>query len=64
MSKKISISIEKDRCFYHVLGDKRKYFDLYSLQARHPELSDYCEKNKFELNRELLKQKELLNTEN
>lgn len=64
MCKKISVSIEEDRCFYHVLGDKRKYFDLYSLQARHPELSSYCKKNKLELQRDLLKQKELLKTAN
>lgn len=57
---KISISISQDRCFYHVFGDNKKYYDLYSLQTKHPELTKYCVENKLQLQRKLLKLKELL----
>lgn len=60
MSNKISVSVGNDRCFFHVLGDNYKFYDLYSLQMRHPELDDYCKLHKLELQRELLKQNELL----
>ena len=58
MRKKITVSVAEDRCFFHVFGDSYKYFDLQYLQINHPDLRDYCEKNKLELQREFLKQKE------
>ena len=60
MRKKITVSVAEDRCFFHVFGDSYKYFDLQYLQINHPDLRDYCEKNKLELQREFLKQKELM----
>ena len=49
MRKKITVSVAEDRCFFHVFGDSYKYFDLQYLQINHPDLRDYCEKNKLEL---------------
>lgn len=63
MRKKITVSVAEDRCFFHVFGDSYKYFDLQYLQINHPDLRDYCEKNKLELQREFLKQKELMETQ-
>lgn len=60
MRKKITVSVAEDRCFFHVFGDSYKYFDLQYLQINHPDLRGYCEKNKLELQREFLKQKELM----
>jgi len=60
MRKKITVSVAEDRCFFHVFGDSYKYFDLQYLQINHPDLRDYCEKNKLELQREFFKQKELM----
>lgn len=63
MRKKITVSVAEDRCFFHVFGDSYKYFDLQYLQINHPDLRDYCEKNKLELQRDFLKQKELMETQ-
>lgn len=60
MNDKISVSVENERCFFHVLGDNHKFYDLYSLQMKHSELNDYCKLHKLELQSELLKQNELL----
>lgn len=59
-NKKICISVAEDRCFFHVFGDKHKYFDLYSLQVAHPELNDYCKEKGLELERDLLRKNELI----
>ena len=50
----------KDRFIISGFGDNKKYYDLYSLQTKHPELTKYCVENKLQLQRKLLKLKELL----
>ena len=56
----ILIDAKKDKCFYHVLGDETEFYDLYSLVSSHPEQSAFVELNRHELERGLLKQKEIM----
>lgn len=56
----ILINTDKDECFYHVLGDIKKYYDLESMKAAHPELCNLIQLNQRELERELHHRKELL----
>lgn len=58
--EQIKVSVAEDRCFFHVLGDERRYFDLDNLEKHHPELKEYCQQNHAKLESELLKQKELM----
>jgi len=60
---KIKTDTAEDRCFYHVLGDNIEYGDLESVILAHPELEENIELHRFELERELLQQKELLGIE-
>ena len=57
---KIKIDTAEDRCFYHILGDYVEYCDLDSIIIAHPELEEIVKLHRFELERELLQQKELL----
>ena len=61
--KKITIIVADSRSFYHVLGDNKRYYDLYSLSYAHPELKDYCFNPRYELENELQKQNELIGNE-
>lgn len=59
-AKLIHVTVEKERCFFHVLGDKRQFYDLESLTKEHPELKEYCDLHHIELQIEMNRQKELL----
>lgn len=61
LSRKIKVSIGDDRCFFHIYGDQVKYFDLDSLAIKHPDMKEYIELNRFELERSLQKQREQMN---
>ena len=39
-NKKITIAVADNQSFFHVLGDNKRYYDLYSLSHSHPELKD------------------------
>lgn len=56
----ILINTDEDECFFHVLGDTTKYFDLESMTTAHPELSTLVQLNYRELERELFRQRGLL----
>lgn len=56
----IKVDAAENRCFYHVLGDSVEYGDLESVATAHPELEEIIKVHRFELERELLQQKELL----
>jgi len=59
-SKKIHVSVADGTCFFHVLGDSVRYYDLDSLLLKHPELAEYVTENKFPLMEKLMKQRELM----
>lgn len=59
-NKKIVLAVAENQCFLHVLGDNIRYYDITSLNRAHPELSSYIAINKYELEREMLKQNEVL----
>ena len=59
-AKLVHLTVENQRCFFHVLGDKRQYYDLTSLSQEHPELKEYCDLYHIELEMEMNRQKELL----
>lgn len=58
--KMVHLAVADNRCFFHVLGDRRQYYDLESVTRAHPELEEYCCENHIELEMEMLRQKELL----
>ena len=59
----IKIETAENSCFYHVLGDCVEYGDLASIAAAHPDLEKVIDVHRFELERALLQQKELLGIE-
>lgn len=59
-AKLIHIAVEDERCFFHVLGDKRQYYDLESLTHEHPDLKEYCDLYNIDLEMEMHRQRELL----
>lgn len=62
-NKKITIAVADNQSFFHVLGDNKRYYDLYSLSHSHPELKDYCLNHRYELESDLQKQNELIGNE-
>ena len=46
-----------------MLGENKRYYDLYSLLHSHPELKDYCLNHRYELESDLQKQNELIGDE-
>lgn len=62
-NKKITIAVTDNQSFFHVLGDNKRYYDLYSLFHAHPELKDYCLNHRYELESALQKQNELIGNE-
>lgn len=62
-NKKITIAVADNQSFFHVLGDNKRYYDLYSLSNSHPELKDYCLNHRYELESDLQKQNELIGNE-
>lgn len=62
-NKKITIAVADNQSFFHVLGDNKRYYDLYSLSLSHPELKDYCLNHRYELESDLQKQNELIGNE-
>ena len=59
--KDIIVGTKERRVFFHVNRDKREYYDLESIIISHPELTDYIEKNRIELNMELFRHQEDFN---
>ena len=59
---KITISHDDVDCYFHLLGENRKYLDLESLALEHPEVSDYIEQHRYELQRGLYQLRELIET--
>lgn len=49
-----------DEFFYHLLGDSTRYYDLESLSRIHPELSDYIQNHRYELESRLFQNREEL----
>lgn len=62
-NNKITIVVADNQSFFHVLGDNKRYYDLYSLSRSHPELKDYCLNHRYELESDLQKQNELIGNE-
>lgn len=62
INEKITVSHDGDISYFHVLGDERRYLDLEALINNHPELDEYCDTHRFELNRGLLQLQEMIET--
>jgi len=60
---KIIVGTKDGRCFFHVLGDFTEYHDISSMEYAHPELKDYVQNNRVELERALLQQRELMSAD-
>ena len=56
---KIEIVKKENRIFYRVEGDVTEFYDLENLLLNHPELENDVTKNRFELERVLMQQREL-----
>lgn len=61
---KISIGHQNGGLFFHVMGDNTRYFDLTSLERSHPELSNFINENRYDLERNLLQRREELDAYN
>lgn len=46
--------------YFQVKHDNRKYFDLDGIEYAHPELRNHIYENRYNLNRELMQKRELL----
>lgn len=57
-NKFVTISVSDGIIFYHVFGDNRKYLNFDSLLLHHKELSEYLNKNKFDLKRSFWQKQE------
>lgn len=57
---KIMVDSKEGRCFFHVLGDCKEFYDVESMENAHPEESAFIELNKNELNRYLYQTQEML----
>lgn len=60
---KIIIGTKDGRCFFHVLGDVTEYHDMASMEYAHPELKEYIQNNRIELERTLLQQQEIMSAD-
>lgn len=60
----VNISIDDHDCYFHFLGDKRKYYDIEAMVRAHPEYSMYIAVHKMELIMKLRHAKELLENDN
>lgn len=60
LAKEVHISVAGGSCFFHILGDRRRYYDLDSLRRGHPELKDSIDEKKYELQGELMKRREMM----
>lgn len=58
---KIEIVKKGNRIFYKVEGDSTEFYDLDNLKNNHPELEDFVNDNRIELERVLMQQRELKN---
>ena len=59
---KIMVDSKEGRCFFHVLGDCKEFYDIESMGNAHPEESAFIELNKRELNRSLYQAQEMMKT--
>ena len=59
---RITVSHDDADCYFHLLGDNRKYLDLDSMALEHPETSGYIEQHRYELQRGLYQLQELIET--
>lgn len=60
----ISIRHDIESCYFHVLGDNKKYLDIDALLAAHEELKSIIVNDKYELNRELYRLREITGLNN
>lgn len=56
---KIQIAGKNGKVFYKVTGDNTEFYDLDNLLLNHPELTSEVIKNRIELERVLMQQREL-----
>ena len=59
---RITISHDEIDCYFHLLGDTQKYFDLEALEEAHPEYKAYIEDHRYELQRGLFELREMIET--
>ena len=57
-NNKIIIDKDGSDVYFHVLGDPMRYFDIVSLEKRHPELSAFLALTGSELTRSLMQVQE------
>jgi hypothetical protein len=56
---KLMITAKDSKCFYHVLGDYKEYYDLTSIDLEHPELHDFIQKQKYTIEMAFFRKKKL-----
>lgn len=57
---KIMVDSKEGKCFFHVLGDCKEFYDVESMENAHPEESAFIELNRHELNCCLYQAQEML----
>ena len=45
----ITVSVSGDECFFHVMGDNKKYFDLESVYEKYPQHKEFLDENYYKL---------------
>ncbi len=60
--ERITISHDDTECYFHMLGDNRKYFDLESMGESHPKHKEYINQHRYELMRGLYQLREMIET--
>lgn len=58
---RIMVDSKDGRCFYHVLGDCKEFYDIESMETAHPEEKAFIELNKYELMRALYRAQKIIN---
>ena len=48
----VSVVTSNGDCYFHVIGDSKKYYDLKSIYKIHPEHEEYINEHYFDLNGE------------
>lgn len=57
---RIMVDSKEGRCFFHVLGDYKEFYDIESMGNAHPEEKAFIELNRYELERILSRECELV----
>ena len=61
---RITVSHDETDCYFHFYGDNCKYFDLESIEERHPDQKDYLVQHRYELLRSIQQLRELIEEQN